>query len=40
MSILVKFRGFNNENVSESYKNLSKFMKDNAEILYPLKIIR
>lgn len=30
----VKFRGFDNENVSECYKNLSKYMKDNSEILY------
>lgn len=30
----VKFRGFDNNCVSEAYKNLSKYMKDNANELY------
>lgn len=30
----VKFRGFDNKNVSKSYEDLSKYMKDNAETLY------
>ncbi len=30
----VKFRGFDNKNVSECYKNLSKYMLDNSEALY------
>lgn len=30
----VKFRGFDNNKVSESYKNLSKYIMDNAKILY------
>lgn len=30
----VKFRGFDNNNVSDSYKKLSKYMMDNAETLY------
>lgn len=29
----VKFRGFDNESVSENYIKISKHMKDNAEIL-------
>ena len=31
---IVKFRGFDNKNVSKSYEDLSKYMKDNAETLY------
>ena len=30
----VKFRGFDNKNVSVAYQDLSKYMKDNASILY------
>jgi hypothetical protein len=30
----VKFRGFDNKNVSKSYEDLSKYMKDNAETFY------
>ena len=30
----VRFRGFDNTDVSNAYKNLSKFMKDNADDLY------
>lgn len=29
----VKFRGFNNENVSQSYQKISEYMKDNASEL-------
>lgn len=30
----VKFRGFDNKNVSQCYQDLSKYMLDNAEELY------
>jgi len=30
----VKFRGFDNSNVSECYRRLSKYMRDNAGELY------
>lgn len=30
----VKFRGFDNQNVSHAYESLSKYLKDNADILY------
>jgi hypothetical protein len=29
----VKFRGFNNESVSQSYQKISEYMKDNASEL-------
>ncbi|KKM70717.1 hypothetical protein LCGC14_1437930 [marine sediment metagenome] len=29
----VKFRGFDNDSISEAYQKISKFMMDNAEIL-------
>ena len=29
-----KFRGFDNNSVSESYIKLSEWMKDNADVLY------
>lgn len=30
----VKFRGFSEESNTRGYKNLNKYMKDNAEIIY------
>ena len=30
----VKFRGFNHEDVSDSYEKISKYMKNNASDLY------